>query len=297
MNKLKDIRNLSMEQRAEFLNSFDIVMTDCDGVLWINETPINGAFNTLKMFQLLNKKIVFVSNNSSRSVEGFVNKFRRMDYETTSDQIIIPTLTIPWYLKKIGFTGKAFVIGTQAFIKILEENGIEVITGLNFVEENETTVYKILSSLPEVDAIIMDFDINLNLIKLTQITALLKKKKILFLVGTRDKAVVMPDNISIIGPGHFVDIIINCTDIEPIEYAKPSKILKDYLFECFSIKNPERCLFIGDSLSVDMKFAELCGFTKLWVSSGVDDISLLYSSCIIPDYYLPNLGLMPSLKN
>lgn len=31
MNKLKDIRNLSMEQRTEFLNSFDTIMTDCDG--------------------------------------------------------------------------------------------------------------------------------------------------------------------------------------------------------------------------------------------------------------------------
>lgn len=56
-----------------------------------------------------------------------------------------------------------------------------------------------LSNLPEVDAVIMDFDINLNLIKLTTAKALLKKKKILFLVGTRDDAVPMANKHSIIG--------------------------------------------------------------------------------------------------
>ncbi|KAK0077797.1 hypothetical protein PV325_003441 [Microctonus aethiopoides] len=272
-------------------------MTDCDGVLWLNSMPINGAFDTLKMFQLLNKKIYFVSNNTSRSVEAYVNKFQKMGFETTSDQIIIPTLAIVWYLKKIEFTGKALVIGTQSFIKTLKENGIEVITGPNVVEESETTVYKMLSNLPEVDAVIMDFDINLNLIKLTTAKSLLKKKQILFLVGTRDDAVPMANKHSIIGPGPFVDVIIKFTGHQPIEYAKPSAVLKDYLFEYFSITNPERCLFIGDSLSTDMKFAELCGFTKLWVGSGVDDINTLYRASITPDYYLPNLGLMPSLRN
>lgn len=49
--------------------------------------PINGAFDTLKMFQLLNKKIYFVSNNTSRSIEAYMNKFQRMGFETTSVNI------------------------------------------------------------------------------------------------------------------------------------------------------------------------------------------------------------------
>ena len=46
----KDLVNLPKEDQIAFFDSFDTVLTDCDGVLWSGNTPIpgNSKFQSLK---------------------------------------------------------------------------------------------------------------------------------------------------------------------------------------------------------------------------------------------------------
>ncbi|XP_057318673.1 uncharacterized protein LOC130663453 [Microplitis mediator] len=293
----KNIRDMSSEEFKTFLDSFDTILTDCDGVLWLNDTPITGALQTLQMLESYGKKVIFVSNHSARSVDDYVIKFRRMGYEATADQIILPSQAVVWYLKKIGFQGKAYVLGTEPFKQVLADNDIEIVTGPNSIEENMMAIINVLKPQPDVKAVIVDFDLNLNWAKLLQTASILKRKDVLFLIGPRDKNLPISESQSLIGPGYFIDILINHTGRTPVEFAKPCENLKNYLIERFKITNPARCIFIGDSLAADIKFADLCGFLKLWVSSGVDSVEALKNNCeVIPDYYLPNLGIMRTLN-
>lgn len=80
MEKPVDLKKLSNENIKNFLNSFDTVLTDCDGVLWLVNSPISGAFNALENLEKIGKKVLFVSNNTLSTVDDYLKKFRIMGY-------------------------------------------------------------------------------------------------------------------------------------------------------------------------------------------------------------------------
>lgn len=42
------------------LSDVDLVCLDCDGVLWLGETPIEGALETLQTLKAAEKQLTFV---------------------------------------------------------------------------------------------------------------------------------------------------------------------------------------------------------------------------------------------
>lgn len=41
-----------------FLNTFDYILTDCDGVLWLGDDPIQGSVETIKTLKDIVKQIM-----------------------------------------------------------------------------------------------------------------------------------------------------------------------------------------------------------------------------------------------
>ena len=46
----KDLVNLPKGDQLAFFDSFDTVLTDCDGVLWSGNTPIQGNSSLILLF-------------------------------------------------------------------------------------------------------------------------------------------------------------------------------------------------------------------------------------------------------
>ena len=101
--------------------------------------------------------------------------------------------------------------------------------------------------LPDVKAVILDIDLNLNWAKLSRAIQYLKNSQVLYLVGALDRKIPATEKMTLLGLGGFVDIVSQESGREPIECGKPSKVMRDYIKEKFSLNNPRRCLFIGDT--------------------------------------------------
>ncbi|XP_063987516.1 uncharacterized protein LOC135167841 [Diachasmimorpha longicaudata] len=297
MDGPKDIRNFSTDEMNDFLNSFDTVMSDCDGVLWYLTTPIPDALASLKTLQGLGKRVLFVSNNSCQLVDDYIEKLRKMKFEATPEQIVIPSSVILWYLKKIKFHGKALVIGTKPFIKVFKDGGIDVISPPETLVENYESIPALVKLDPAVRAVIFDFDLNLSWAKIYQASLYLARDNVIYLTGALDRDLVVAKDLLLLGIGQFSEIIAERSGKKPIECAKPSEQLQNYLVEHLKITDPKRCIFIGDSLSADMKFAESCGFQRFWVGSGLDklDSCKAQNRPMTADYYLSDLGALNSL--
>ncbi|XP_063614960.1 uncharacterized protein LOC134788048 [Penaeus indicus] len=63
-----------------FLNTFDNVLTDCDGVLWRGDDIIGRSNEALGMLRALGKKIFYITNNSSKTLEDYVKKCESMNF-------------------------------------------------------------------------------------------------------------------------------------------------------------------------------------------------------------------------
>ncbi|XP_076294624.1 uncharacterized protein LOC143215902 [Lasioglossum baleicum] len=290
-----NLSEMTSDQLRTFLNSFDVVLSDCDGVLWIINERIPGAVETLKRLQDLGKRIFLVSNNSLLSFDRYKQKVRPGGLELKQEQLIITSKVIAWYLNKIDFRDEVFVIGSKAFRQVLADHGIKM-TPESRPVPNEDDVQETVEAVFDIEstkAVVADFSLNAGWAKFAYAVTCLGNKDVLYLTGTMDEWLICGQDKRVIGSGPIIDMMSRQSGRTPIECAKPSSVLKDCVRELCQIKDPKRCLFIGDSTSTDMPFATECGFQKLFVESGLDKIGdAMKNPQTRPDYYLSSLGAL-----
>lgn len=289
----RNLSDLTSDQLRTFLNSFDVVLTDCDGVLWIVDKPIPGSVKTLKRLQDLGKRVYLVSNNSLLTFERYHQKVSHGGLDLKQEQLIIPSKVIAWYLNKVNFRDEVFVIGSKAFRQVLADHGIKMAPE-SCPTSDECDFTKFLNAVFDVEstkAVVADFSLNGGWAKLAYAVTCLRNKDVLYLAGTMDEWLICGENKRVLGCGPIIDVMSKQSGRTPIECAKPSGVLKDYVQEMCQIEDPKRCLFIGDSISTDMPFATMCGFQKLFVLSGLDGIlDAMQNAYTQPDYYISSLG-------
>jgi len=218
----------------------------------------------------------------------------------SSDHTINTIKLIIWYLKKNDFRGEVFAIVSDMSRQILRDAGIRLTEKPKVFDTDPSATVKEILDRPSVKAVIVDFDINCNWSMLALAISCLKRKDVLYLTGVTDEWIkfqALPE-IKILGPGPLVRIISAQSGRKPILCGKPSQNLKDYILDKCSVTDPRRCLFIGDTVDQDMKFATMCGFIKLFVGTGCDTLEQAQKeddTC--PDYYLPTLGQLFSVYN
>ena len=82
MQNARHILALNAEEKQNFLNSFDIILSDCDGVVWmVAGTLIPNTGEAINLLKKAGKDIKFVSNNSVRSNEEYLRKFKAIGAE------------------------------------------------------------------------------------------------------------------------------------------------------------------------------------------------------------------------
>ena len=293
-----NLENGSIEQTRQFLDSFDIVLSDCDGVLWFLDKPVPGSAHTLRKLQELGKQLYLISNNSTITIDELRKRLDSYGLDIKPKQIINTAKTISWYLKKIQFTGEAFVIATTQFRQILIDDGFKLVPQekTQIIEHKRYEGLKAIEDDPAIKAVIVDFCSLCDWTRLALAISCLDRKEVLYMCGCREEWLVYHGNKKILGSGPLIDLISRQSGRTPLEFAKPSENLKDYVFNICNVKDPSRCLIIGDSIGTDMKFGAMCGFKKLFVSTGTDKINeATMSNECCPDFYIPSLGLLTPL--
>ena len=75
--------------RGGLLKGIECFALDMDGTIYLGEQWIDGAMDFLKAIEKLGKRYVFVTNNSSKSPEVYVEKLGRMGLEAGVDLSLI----------------------------------------------------------------------------------------------------------------------------------------------------------------------------------------------------------------
>ncbi|ALC48779.1 CG2680 [Drosophila busckii] len=298
----RHILELSVEEQRAFSDSFDMVVSDCDGVLWLLDGWIPGTGEAINALKSAGKSIKFVSNNSFRSDEQYMEKFAHIGAEQVQhDDIVHPVKTMVRYLKKHMPNQRVFSLMSLEANETLRKNGIEY----ESLEVNEhLTCAKMLDCLlieKPCEAVLFDIHLDMSYVQLCKAIYHLQLNHACKLIaGGTDVIMPLTKDLNVPGFYFLLEHIQRFTKREPIYLGKPSPLLGDNLKEMFHIDEPSRCIFVGDMLVQDIQFGKSLGFQSLLVLSGsqTKEDMLAAEPEAQPDYYADSLAdFIQLLKN
>ncbi|XP_031392025.1 phosphoglycolate phosphatase 2 isoform X2 [Punica granatum] len=267
---------LSPHNVRGLLDSVDAFLFDCDGVIWKGDTLIDGVSQTLDLLRSKGKKLVFVTNNSTKSRRQYSKKFHSLGILVSEDEIFSSSFAAAMYLKVSNFPQdkKVYVIGGEG---ILEELQLAGYTGLGGPEDGKKLVDLQANSLFEHDktvgAVVVGLDPYINYYKLQYGTLCIRENpQCLFIATNRDAVGHMTSSQEWPGAGCMVAAVCGSTEKQPIVVGKPSTFMMDFLLQ---------------KLDTDILFGKNAGCKTLLVLSGCTSLSTLQDSSnkIQPDYY------------
>ncbi|CAI0374196.1 unnamed protein product [Linum tenue] len=257
---------LDLHSARALVDSVEAFLFDCDGVIWKGDKLIDGVPETLDLLRSKGKKLVFVTNNSTKSRRQYAAKFHSLGISVS----------------------EVYVIGMEGIVKELEQAGFTAIGGPEDAEKRaEWKSNTLFEHDKSVGAVVVGLDPYVNYHKLQYATLCVRENPgCLFIATNQDAVGHMTDLQEWPGAGCMVAALRGSTEREPIVVGKPSTFMMDFLLQKFNISTSKMCM-VGDRLDTDILFGQSSGCKTLLVLSGVTTETLLHSPSnqIKPDYY------------
>ncbi|XP_058831999.1 glycerol-3-phosphate phosphatase-like [Topomyia yanbarensis] len=295
--QMRHLLDLSLEEKRAFLDSFDMLMSDCDGVVWNFTGPIPGVDRALQLLKENGKKLAFISNNGMRTMAEYTQKFHKLGIEPQQHDIVHPALTTVKYLKSVNMRDAVYCIATEVFKDYLRSAGFTVLDGPTdqIADERIPNGVRVFSEYfseadgPKVGAVVVDIDVNISLAHMMKAKCYLQQNRdCLLIAGATDYIIPLDSSMDVIGPGYFIEILERASGRKAVVLGKPGQALAEFILEQFHVTQPERTLFIGDMLPQDMGFGTRCGFQKVLMLSGGTTKEMLLAHSKpheLPDFY------------
>lgn len=280
------------------------------GVVWNFYGPIEGVGRAIGVLKDAGKKVVYVSNNSVRTLENYKEQVHKLGHELAEEDLIHPAISVVRYLKSINFQGLIYAICAEPFLKLLKEAGFEVITGVSqlfeftmqfrsvdlfWFQPNEPQpeslrlIIPVIRDKKPVKAVIVDHDFNCNHTKLLRAEMYLKSDPDCLLIGGGiDCRVSVTPNFTVLGAGYYLEMLEKSIGRKATILGKPGQPLGKQLKKQFGIEQGERALFVGDMIAQDVAFGKVAGFQTLLVLTGgasKSDLDAVSEKEYVPDFY------------
>ncbi|CAL0303268.1 unnamed protein product [Lupinus luteus] len=290
-----------LKNADELIDSVETFIFDCDGVIWKGDSLIEGVPETLDLLRSKGKRLVFVTNNSTKSRKQYGKKFETLGLDVSEEEIFASSFAVAAYLKSIDFpkNKKVYVIGEDGILKELELAGYQYLGGPEDGSKKiELKPGFLMEHDEDVGAVVVGFDRYFNYYKVQYGTLCIRENPgCLFIATNRDAVTHLTDAQEWAGGGSMVGALVGSTQREPLVVGKPSTFMMDYLADKFGIEKSQICM-VGDRLDTDILFGQNGGCKTLLVLSGVTSLTTLQSpnNKIQPDFYTNKISDFLSLK-
>ncbi|KAJ6900039.1 hypothetical protein NC652_026243 [Populus alba x Populus x berolinensis] len=260
-----------LKNADELIDSVETFIFDCDGVIWKGDKLIDGVPQTLDMLRSRGKRLVFVTNNSTKSRKQYGKKFETLGLDVSEEEIFASSFAAAAYLKSIDFPKdkKVYVVGEDGILKELELAGFQYLGGPeDGGKKIELKPGFLMEHDKDVGAVVVGFDRYFNYYKVQYGTLCIRENPgCLFIATNRDAVTHLTDAQEWAGGGSMVGAFVGSTQREPLVVGKPSTFMMDYLANKFGILKSQICM-VGDRLDTDILFGQNGGCKTLLVLSG-----------------------------
>jgi len=220
-----------------------LFLLDMDGTLYLDDRLFDKVPEFLSHVRRIGGRYLFLTNNSSRGVEGYMEKLSRMGIPTAPEDYLTSVDAAIDHLRRFHAGEKCYVFGTRAFYGQLQTAGIPV------------------TDRPEddVDILLCGFDRELTFRKLEDACILLNR-------GVTWLA-TNPDWVCPTWYGSVPDCGSVCRMLTTATGRKPLPAMAELALRRTGF-SPEQAVIIGDRLYTDVACGINAGIDSIFVLSG-----------------------------
>lgn len=234
----------------ELLRSKKLYLFDMDGTLYMGDQLFDFTKELLEVLRSTGRRYVFMTNNSSRSPEDYVNKLERMGIPVEKDQVITSSQAVSGYLKEHFLGQPVYVCGTESLLRSMEGEGLTVTRD------------------PEkASCIVMTMDTELTYGKLQAVCrTLCTRPEIPYVASHPD--LVCPTEFGFIPDcGSICQMVFEATGRMPEFLGKPNPRMPELAMERANCSR-EETIVVGDRISTDIEAGVNAGVHTALVLTG-----------------------------
>lgn len=245
---------------------------DVDGVLCRGEAVIPRAPEAIERLRRGGKKVIFISNNSTKSREDYIAKFIRLGIPVTAEDLVLSTYATARYIAGESPSAKVYMIGAAGLRRELELAGLQLVD--DPFQAEIVVVGSAFNGRGELTAE--------NIDRITGALRALYHTEAKFIATNPDRIFPAKDGV-IPGTGAIIGALSYMVDREPdVVIGKPSPYIVGIALQRLRLDVGE-CAIVGD-MDTDMLAGQAMNITTVFVRSGAMTQEKLRSLGITPDF-------------
>ena len=251
---------------------FESALLDLDGTVYRSDDLLPGAAEAIDALRDAGVRVLFVSNNPTRTRAAYVEKLTNLGIGATIHDVVTSAWVTATYLATEHPEKRAFVVGEAALRDELRRADVAL-----------------TDDPADTDVVVASMDRAFDYETLTAAHAALDDET-LFVATNPDRTCPVaggeiPDAAGMIGAiegvtGKSLDAVM----------GKPSPITVDAAMRRLDSGTPESCLMVGDRLETDIQMGLDAGMQTALVLTGVTTRRELDTSSSTPDHVFDSLG-------
>ena len=256
------------------LKEKSVYLLDMDGTIYLGDQLIDGAKDFLQAIKAGGKRYLFMTNNSSKNKEVYVQKLNRLGIEATEEEVFTSGEVTTIYLNKKKPGATVYLLGTEALEKEFEAAG--------FILEKERG--------KTVDYVVLGFDTTLTYEKIWGACEYIAAG-VDYIATHPDFVCPLPGEAFMPDAGAMAAMIEAATGKTPKVMGKPNKQVVDSIADKYGLSKDQMAM-VGDRLYTDVETGNNAGIASVIVFSGETKEKDYQQSPIRATYAYPSVKEM-----
>ncbi len=225
---------------------------DLDGTIYLGDDLLPGAKRLIGKLRELEKRVVFLSNNPTKSPKMYAEKLTRLGLPTPQDEVVNTVVTMTRWLLRNHPEATVFPISEEPLKRSLREAGI-----------------RMSERAEEIDIVIASYDRAFDYRKLQiAFDAIWFHKRARLVTTNPDRYCPLPGGRGEPDAAAIVGAIEACTGIKcEVNVGKPDPIMLETVMEMLGL-GASGCIVAGDRLYTEIRMALDAGMASAVVLTG-----------------------------
>lgn len=272
---LDDARVIEVDDGSlERVKNCKLFILDIDGTFYLSGKPFDGS----KLFYetVLKKgcRLVFLTNNSNKSIDSYLEEFRGLGFQLSREQIVTAGVATAEYLLEEFGPKRVYVVGTE-----------------EIKEEFRRVGHTVVEDDPEI--VVVTFDLTLTYEKIRKATIFVSRGA-LFVVTNPDLNCPSVD-----GPlpdaGAIASVVRKASGVYPnIVFGKPEPRLIDMIIRHHGLSSNETCV-VGDRIYTDILAGIRSGTLTVLVLTGEATVEDGLRGPVKPHIIVQDIGTLAKI--